>query len=328
MINTLKPGMDVTGLEVLLTSAQKMTTKTGKPYMRLAVRDTSGELQGVMWDVETHLSPVILGKLPIGKTVAIAGSVTEYAGKSQLNLTSLMLSDTDPKKFAKCTTYNVDDMWNSLVALVDNFKEPVTRFVAKSLLETATLEEVFKIAPAATGVHNNWYGGLLEHVYSLCCAAGPIISHYKTNYFPNLSSDKVYFGLIFHDAGKVVEYDSDSPAFPKTGLGILTNHIVLGPAWVFEKANQLPMKPANFKEERAHLMHLLAAHHGRIDWGSPVVPATAEAIMVHHLDNLDSKMLHAFGLIKEQAGDIEGFSARSRYEGTPYLLKSVGTSHG
>lgn len=326
-MQNLKPGSDVVGLCALLESAQKLMTKSGKPYVRLSVRNEHGSLPGVLWDIDSGLAPSLLEKLPIGKSVVLSGQVGDYNGKPQLSVTSLTLGDEDPKKYAKNTPYNTADMWDSVCALVDNFREPVTKFVAKALLETPALKEAFLIAPAATGVHNNWYGGLLEHVYSLCRVAGPVISHYKTNYFPNLSSEKVYFGLIFHDAGKVVEYDSENPAFPKTGLGVLTNHIVLGPAWVFEKANLLPQKPANFKEERAHLMHILAAHHGRIDWGSPVVPATAEALLVHHLDNLDSKMLHAFGMIKDQPGEIEGFSARSRYEGTPFLKKSVGEAN-
>src|SRR5690606_25193961 len=123
---------------------------------------------------------------------------------------------------------------------------------------------------------------LLEHVISLCGIAEPVIQHYQSRYKVNLSRDKVLFGLIMHDAGKVIEYDYSKPNFGYTKIGKLTNHIVIGPAWVYETANRFPTKDGNFKLERAHLMHLLAAHHGKEEWGSPVKPSSLEALLVHH----------------------------------------------
>ena len=322
MIHQLKAGDVCQNAVAMVENIQTLVTKAGKPYIRLNIRDESGDLPAVLWD-SSALPQEVQQYLAPGRVISIDGVVSEYNGKLQVTITELRPSSEDPAKFAKKTSQDVSHMWESILALISNFNEPVTKYVAESLIENPQLAEMFKKSPAATGVHNNWYGGLLEHVYSLCCMASTLIAHYRRYYYPKLSADKVFFGLIFHDAGKVVEYDSENPAFPKTGLGVLANHIVLGPAWVFEKANQMPNKPANFKEERAHLMHLLASHHGKIDWGSPVVPATAEAILVHHLDNLDSKMLHAYGMIRDKPGDILGFSAKSFFEGTPFLIQPV-----
>jgi hypothetical protein len=123
-----------------------------------------------------------------------------------------------------------------------------------------------------------------------------------------------------------------------TGAGTLTPHIVLGPAWVYEQSNrwwskelglrtskagsQTEWTADKFKLERAHLMHILAAHHGQIDWGSPVKPCSIEAILVHHLDNLDSKVLHAYDLLSV-AGTIPGFTKQSHIERVPYLNYSL-----
>jgi 3'-5' exoribonuclease len=131
--------------------------------------------------------------------------------------------------------------------------------------------------------------------------------------------DKVLFGLIFHDAGKMHEYDPASPTFDVSLIGYLTPHIVLGPAWVYEAARQLPPELAANRLEIAHLMHLLAAHHGQEEWGSPVRPASLEALIVHHLDNLDSKVMHALELATHKPGPVQGMSERSFAERTPYL---------
>jgi 3'-5' exoribonuclease len=214
---------------------------------------------------------------------------------------------------------------------VGAFTEPLTKYVAEEILiKHGAMVAAYKRAPAAKIIHNAWYGGLLEHVWSLCHMAKPIVAHYQSRYCEKISLDKVIFGLMLHDAGKVIEYNIDNPAFPLTARGLFANHIVLGPAWVYEKSNswwngdnQKTNNPEwgaeRFKLEQAHLMHILAAHHGEIDWGSPVVPASLEALLVHHLDNLDAKMMHAWELIERGDGEIPGFSERSWFNKTHYF---------
>lgn len=326
MLKELTKESVVEGLTVLIEDKKEAVTKNGKPYLNLVVRDKGGSIQARLWDYNSEKHKAA----KTGGTAQIWATVEEFNGNLQLNVKAIEESLEDPTSFYKHTRFNVEDMWAELVKLVGTFDEPMTKFVTEEiLLKHAMFSDAFKKAPAAKVVHNAWYGGLLEHVISLTRMAEPLITHYQTRYCKKMSRDKVMFGLIMHDAGKIIEYDYSKPSFDKTGIGILTNHMVLGPAWIYEKANQFIQSSATaatkpeqltfWKFERAHLMHILAAHHGQIEWGSPVTPASLEAVLVHHLDNLDAKMLHAVELIEGKTGQVPGFSERSYFEKTEFL---------
>lgn len=317
-IKNLKKFDSLEGIALLVEKRSDGLAKNGKPFVSLVLRDKTGSIVGKLWDNQSGLFPLFRENC----VVTVWGSVEEYNGSLQLKIGEAQESLEDPDSFSKQTEFNVEEMFGKLTEIIGSMKEPLTRFVCEEiLLRQVAVTEAFKKAPAAKGMHNAWYGGLLEHVHSLCTIAEPIIRHYQTRYCKDLSRDKVMFGLMMHDAGKIVEYDYTKPAFNYTPIGQLTNHMVLGPAWVYEAANKFPEKNAlpDFKMQRAHLMHILAAHHGSNEWGSPVVPASLEAIMVHHLDNLDAKMLHALDFVKGKQGPVPGFSERSYFERVHYL---------
>jgi len=315
-----KEGEELLQISALVESKSTSMTKQGKPFLRLSLKDENAALKCVFWEYDPEKSI----KIEEGAVYDFDLRVESYNGSLQGTVKSYFPSTRDPKSFAKKTSFDRAAMWQNLEETVAEFTEPLTKFVAQEFLFShKKVTEAFKEAPAARGVHNAWYGGLLEHVWSLCKVAEPVIEHYQKNYFKSLSRDKVLFGLIMHDAGKIAEYDFSTPAFKSTPSGILVNHIVMGPAWVYEIANKWPKKdedPATFRMERAHLMHILAAHHGRLEWGSPVKPATIEAILVHHLDNLDSKVLHAHDFVTGKEGSVAGFSEKSFIEQTSFML--------
>lgn len=332
-IAELKTGDRVTGLEAMIEKKTEGKTKSDKPFLRLTIRDLSGSLECVFWEFDPEIHA-----FPEGSVVAIDGSLSTYNGALQLGVQRLCASPRPVSDFAKRTKFVVEKLWKDVLSTIETFHEPLTQWVTRDILCKPEFVDAFKQAPAAKGVHNAWYGGLLEHVWSLCSLAEPVIAHYKTNYFPQLSRDKVLFGLILHDAGKIFEYDYKTPAFGYTGEGVFTNHLVLGSAWVYASANKwwekhsaqagwdeglFKFDEGQFKMERAHLMHLLAAHHGTLEWGSPVKPSSIEAILVHFLDNTDSKVLHALELVQGKEGQIQGFSERSRFEQTSYYQPKI-----
>lgn len=318
-IANLTSGTRVQGMPVLIVEKKVAVAKNGKSYADLTVRDKTGTLKCKIWNYEEN------PEITVGAVVAISGETSTYNGEVQLTIEHIKLDGlTKAEDLCKSTRFNKDKMWAEIFNLVEGFKEPLTKYVAEKILNE--FEDKLKKAPAANKMHNAWGGGLLEHVWSMCRMAKPMIEHFKAAYLKPLSADKVYFGLIIHDVGKIWEYDIDNPAYPYAAEGILINHLVRGPAMVYEKCNQWWHKETYAKEdreaferERAHLMHLLAAHHGTLEWGSPVVPATIEAIMVHHLDNLDCKLMHALELIEGKEGPIPGFSERSWNTKASYL---------
>lgn len=329
-IKELSEGLRIAGLKGLVESQSVAMTKAGKPFLRMTLRDKSGSISGVMWDFSQERD----GWVKEGQVVEVDGEVSTYQGALQFKFESVMHSAQPAMSFAKVTKFDVEALWSFLVEKVGSFTEPLTKYVAEEiLLKQGAVVEALKKAPAAKGVHNAWFGGLLEHIWSLCSMAEPIIKHYqRPEYFPRLSRDKVLFGLMVHDAGKIVEYDFSTPAFQVTALGALANHMVLGPAWVFEAAGKwwareqelqtgnhkegpaTKWDASRFKRERAQLMHVLAAHHGQIEWGSPVEPSTVEAVLVHHLDNLDAKVLHALDYVLGKPGPVPYLSEKSFIE--------------
>lgn len=322
---------EITGLAEKVSA---MTTKSNKPFVKLTIRDLTGSVDCVVWDCDLAHFPW----LKDGAVVFAGGAVSTYQDKLQMSLDRIEQGQGSADDFAKRTKFDVETMWNDVTALIANMTEPLTKYVAEEIwMGHAGMIEALKKAPAARGVHNAWYSGLLEHVWSLTRLALTVVPHYQKNYCEKISLDKVIFGLMLHDAGKVIEYDYSNPAFNYTPLGCLTNHMVLGPAWVYEAANKwikLPSGPngqpeslmsqETFKLERAHLMHVLAAHHGLVEWGSPVKPSTIEAILVHHLDNLDSKVMHAMDYALGKPGPIKGFSERSYIEKVNYMQYGMG----
>jgi len=322
-IKELRPGGAVASLLGLVDRKTEAKTKADKPYLRLTIRDKDDTIDCVLWDY----APESYADLSEGDVVEVAGTVGAHNGTAQLVLNKLTPSALPISDFARSTKFDVEAMWHDLVAVVDRMTEPLTKWITEELLiKHAFMSDAFKKAPAARGVHNAWYGGLLEHVHSICLLAQTVVPHYQRRYCEKISMDKVMFGLIMHDAGKIIEYDYTRPSFNHTPIGLLTNHMVVGSDWTYEAANKWwaanksagLMTVERFKLERALLCHVLVAHHGRVDWGSPVKPATLEAILVHHLDNLDAKMLHALDYVNGKPGQVASFSERSYVEGTSF----------
>jgi len=323
-ISTLSEGTSVADLPVLVVEKKTATAKNGKAYADLVVRDKSGTLKCKIWNFNDCLD--ITGA---GKVIKISVAISSYNGELQGIIDSFQACDLGAENFAKSTRFKTDEMYSDILEFIDEFTEPMTQSVARWIIMSTGKD--FLSSPAATGVHNAWLGGLLEHTWGMLQLAKPIVEHYKNMYGAKLSIDKVYFGVICHDAFKTEEYDLGNLAFPKTPDGILVNHIVVGPARIYEACNKWwdsnivdaagtsGMPWNDFARERAHLMHLVASHHGQLDWGSPVVPSTLEAVLLHQLDMIDSRFMHALELVEGKEGPIKGFSEKSWTQRTQFM---------
>ena len=313
-IQDLKEGMSVS-MHALVVEKKNAVAKNGKPYADLVVSDKTGKLKCKIWNYTDENVFIV-----VGKPVLIDVDVGAYNGELQGTIKTYQASDMDVMQLAKSTRFNVDTMMADIRDVISGFTEPMTKYIAEKVIKDGGYTQ----APAATGVHNAWLGGLLEHTWSMLQLAGPIIEHYSNAYGVKLSKDKVLFGVICHDALKAYEYDYHNLAFPKTPDGVLVNHIVLVPAIIYSLAHKsiLDSKDVDhavFIRERNHLMHLVASHHGKIEFGSPVVPSTLEAVILHQLDLLDSQFMHALELVEGKEGPIAGFSEKSWVQRTQFM---------
>jgi 3'-5' exoribonuclease len=316
-----KPNILFYDVHALVTGKSISTAKTGSAFATINLRDGSTSLKGMKWSYKAEKYDELL---TLGSVVKVSGKTKLYNGAISIEFDTLEVSEKSPDDFIRKTRFDVAKMYGDIMAIINTFTEPLPAYVADYLL--TTYKDEFCKAPAATNMHQPWVGGLLEHTHSMLSIALPIVAHYQSKYDStkqHFSRDKVLFGIIIHDLGKIFEYDVNSPTFQKTLLGKLENHIVKCPILIHEAAmkwySSADTDPDfNFELEKAHLIHLVATHHGQLEYGSPMLPSTLEAILLHQIDMIDSRFMHALELIEGKEGS-EGFSDYSTLQKTAYL---------
>jgi len=314
-----KPNIMFYDVHAIVTQKAINKTKTGSDFAAITIQDGNTSIKGNKWSYNADKYDELL---TIGSVVKVGGKTKLYNGTVSVEFDTIEPSDKSPNDFLRRTRFDVSKMYGDIMAILNTFTEPLPAYVAKHLL--TKYKEEFCIAPAATNMHQPWIGGLLEHTYSMLSLALPIIGHYQSKYGSHyFSRDKVLFGVIIHDLGKIFEYDLTSPSFQKTKLGKLENHIVKCPILIHEAAMEWHRINAatlnfDFELEKAHLIHLIVTHHGKLEFGSPIVPASLEALLLHQIDMIDSQFMHALELVEGKAGSL-GFSEYSNKHKTDYL---------
>jgi 3'-5' exoribonuclease len=172
-------------------------------------------------------------------------------------------------------------MYAKLVGVVASVENPWLRRLLESVVGDPEIIPRLKRAPAAKAMHHAYYGGLLEHVLSLCDLCRAVLSHY-----PEADADLLLSGAVLHDVGKLRELSYER-SLGYTDEGQLLGHILIEYELVTKKIDAIEGFPPELK---TLLQHLLVSHHGKYEFGSPKLPMFREALMLHYLDDLDSKM--------------------------------------
>lgn len=181
---------------------------------------------------------------------------------------------------------------SSLREILDSMADPQLRSLVASFLDDERFARRLRTAQAAVHNHHAYPGGLLEHILSLARLADAVAKHY-----PQVDRDLLLAGVFLHDIGKVDEIDVSTSAPARSDAGEFLGHLCLGLLLVERRIAAIegfcPLR-------RLQVLHLIASHHGREDWGSPVRPKTIEAIVLHRLDDIDAKV---GGFSRAVAGD-------------------------
>jgi len=271
----------------LVRRVETRTDKSGKPYLALVLGDKTGEIPARVWSDLLAKCP---GPFAAGDYVGVKAQVSSYQGEMQLavqyinTVEALRKMGREPKEFDpellhRATPYNREQLWRELWELAEaNLKPPLKELVLALL---GKYQEELLVCPAARVYHHPYLGGLLEHTWSVARHALQSLSVYQ-----DLHPDLVLAGAILHDLGKVKELAN--PQAPDiTVAGALLGHIVLGWEMVREEA-----RAQNFPDPALllELEHIILAHHGSQEFGSPIPPKTREAMLVFYLDDLDAKL--------------------------------------
>jgi 3'-5' exoribonuclease len=188
----------------------------------------------------------------------------------------------DVTAFMRSTPRDLGELRKQLAELVESVKDQALRALLDAFFGDEEFAAAYGRSPAATEYHHAYVGGLLEHSVSMARSAATLAAERGAE----LDRDLLVAGALLHDLGKVCEMTA-GPAFDYTDAGRLVGHIVLGCIEADRRMAAIADFPA---QTRLHVLHLLASHHGQKEFGAPVLPATPEALALHHLDNLDAKV--------------------------------------
>ncbi len=314
----------------LLAAAQQGQARNG-PYWRLEFRDATGSVGGKIWSPQSQEYP----ELQAGSLVRVKGRVTSYRDKLELAVESLRVlteeesAGLDLGLFLPASPYNPDSMLAELTALVREAcsHKPWKKFLL-SLLTDAEIGPALRLAPAAKAMHHAYAGGLLEHTLSVSRLCMRIADHY-----PRLDRQILLAGAICHDLGKLWELTSGLGT-DYTQAGRLIGHISLALDRLAPFIKKAGLEP----ELAEHLQHLILSHHGTLEFGSPKLPATAEALVLHYADNIDAKLQQVeaalSGLEEGQSGwsaynpSLERFLFRAARSPEPEPARSRAASSG
>jgi 3'-5' exoribonuclease len=273
----LEPRQQVTGLFLVQTKDVRQK-KTGEPYLALTLIDRTGDIDAKMWDNVAD----IVDTFDRDDFVRIKGETQLYQNRLQLTVYRIARVDereVDLADFLPASKRDAGEMFAELEALIAAIGNPHLRGLLENMFADAEIAAAFRRAPAAKAIHHNWLGGLIEHVLSLASLARDAARHY-----PFIDKDLLLPGVVLHDIGKIHEL-SYARSFNYTTEGSLIGHIQIALRLLADKY------PPGFPDKLRNLVeHLILSHHGQLEFGSPKLPLFPEAMLLHHLDNMDSKM--------------------------------------
>lgn len=286
-ISDLKTG-DKINQFFLIKRKERRRTKNGKDYLDLSVADRTGTMAAKIW---SEAIPRFDALFLEGQFAGVGGRIETFQDDLQLTIErikgvqhwpaeQLASAGFDPDLLVPSSPLNIAQLWEDLLALVESeISHPSLRQLTLSLLKDH--EEKWKAWPASKIYHHAYRGGLLEHTYRVVQSARVLIKLY-----PELNQDLVLTGTILHDIGKLQELEGFLSAH-NTLAGQLFGHLALGWAMVREASLSLSWDDPKLI---AQLEHIIVSHHGQLEFGSPVLPQTREALMVHALDDLEAKI--------------------------------------
>ena len=273
----------------LVKSKELRSKKTGGQFALLTLGDKTGDIVAQWWDnFEESIDTFDRDDI-----VFVRGLVNSYRNHLQLTIHRARLcqdNEIDLTHYFPTTKYDVEQMFAELKGIIGEFANPHLKRLLENIFSDEETARKFKRAPAAKTMHHPYLGGLLEHSLSLVKLCRNIGNHYA-----GIDVDLLVTGAVLHDFGKIDELSYDR-AFSYTNDGQMIGHLVMETMMVADRIREVDGFP---EELRRHLLHMLLAHHGKLEYGSPKLPSTPEALILAYLDDLDSKVEAMQRLISE-----------------------------
>ena len=251
------------------------------PYLSLRLVDRTGSVDARMW----RLPKELLNGLPGPEYVRVEGITHEYRGMLQVKIERLQVlsrEEVDEEDYIPATEKDLEELAAEMELLGDELESPYLKSLFGVMVSDEPFWEAFCTAPAAKSMHHARIGGLLEH--SVQCVR---VARALAELYPAADRDLLLFGAAFHDVGKVEELSWEGGSFAYSDKGRLQGHVVLGDRLLSRYISLIPDFPEKLGLE---LSHVLLSHQGEPEYGASERPRTLEALLVHHVDNLDARV--------------------------------------
>lgn len=283
-VQTLAPG-DRVQHELIVAERVERTQANGEPYVLLTLRNASGQIETApIW---SNQSEWVEGA-ERGKVVQAIGHVTVYqkTGKRQLQLTAPLRVIPEhlvnPEEFLPRIAGDCQQLWDWIDRARNSIDSPTLRRVLALFFDDDVFRLRFEKTPGSVQGHHAKLGGLLLHVFEVTSVARQTARSVKAN------ADLVVAGAMLHDIGKVEAYTVTNGSFTYTPCGLLLGHVVLG-VMMLERRMAATGEPVCSEGQLLDLQHMILSHHGKMEFGSPVEPMTAEAEILHWADEASAK---------------------------------------
>lgn len=278
-ISSLKAGDDGVLTEALINRvvSGKTNGANRSTYLSMTLQDETGSIDAKLWNAsEEQVNTLVKGVL-----VQVKGDVIKYNDDRQMKIIKIHLLSNEEKdkiRFLKQAPLS----GQFLITKIRNFLKKIDNKKLYQLVNTLFEENIDKLTiyPAASKNHHEYVSGLAYHTYGMLQLAESFC-----NIYPTLNKDLLYAGIILHDLGKTIELSG--PVVPEYTLeGKLLGHISISNAMIKETADRLHIEG----EEVTLLQHMILSHHGKNEFGSPVLPQIKEAEILYLIDNIDARM--------------------------------------
>lgn len=275
---------------LMIRKIEIRNTKTGKKFLSMELGDKSGSINTNVWN-DTAGFDNIADKGKVGDIIKVSGSIDEFQGIPQIKVSSIKLSipadNVEVKDFLPRSARDPELMKNALLVRIEDISNAHLKELLKNIFSGERIEK-FKTAPAGKSWHHGYIHGLIEHTLEMIK-----ICDLMCDFHPQINRDLLVSGAMLHDFGKTEELSYDS-AFNYSDKGKLIGHIVICASMVEEETKKI----AEFPEELKNLLiHLILSHQGKLEYASPVVPKTVEAIALYQADELSAKVNAYVGVI-------------------------------
>ncbi len=286
LIEDMTEGQKISQCFLARRKTQRVT-RNGQPFLELTLADRSGTIPARAW---SDVAQRFASAFSEGEFVRVDGRTETYRNTLQLIVESIQrlesldgeasqITGFDPSILVPSTERNIDEMWDQLMQIISSVEpEPLQKLVLNILSDN---ESQFRQFPAAITYHHAYLGGLLEHTLEVTQGIEAACSNY-----PFLNRGLAIAGAVLHDIGKIQELTD--PITPHHSFqGQLAGHLLIGRDLVRDAAAEV-----SWADDRLPglLEHIIVSHHGQLEFGSAILPKTAEAIAVYLFDNLSAKL--------------------------------------